>query len=423
MVRALLASSPGLAQRRPIKKWSAIGALLVATFYLGISGAHVATQRAYVMLAIMLLAVLLDRRAITLRNVALAAFVLLIIAPESILTASFQMSFAATIALVATYEELTAWSQSRPQLVDRHASGLSGWAWRFIIGLVVTSFVAGLATTPFAIYHFQRAAPLTMMANLLAMPVFGLLVMPMAFLSVLAMPFGLESLPLTVMSWGLSWIIDIAHQVSDLTGPAGGVRMVPALSLGLVVAGFLWLALWRRPWRIFGLIPIVLAVPLAALAPRADILVGADGTAAAARGADGRLTMIAATNARFTIENWLRTDADPRNVDAGDLSDGVRCDPLGCIAELDDRGKLSVVLRPGAFAEDCHLADIVVSRFDAPPSCADKAVVIDRGRLSHFGAHALYRLDDDGQGGHQYRITTAYPAIQRPWMPAFNNGE
>jgi competence protein ComEC len=94
MVRALLASSPGLAQRRPIKKWSAIGALLVATFYLGISGAHVATQRAYVMLAIMLLAVLLDRRAITLRNVALAAFVLLIIAPESILTASFQPSTA-----------------------------------------------------------------------------------------------------------------------------------------------------------------------------------------------------------------------------------------------------------------------------------------------------------------------------------------
>jgi competence protein ComEC len=335
ILRALLALSPGLALRHPIKKWAAVGALLVATVYLGISGAHVATQRAYIMLAIMLLAVLVDRRAITLRNVALAAFVVLILSPESLLTASFQMSFAATIALVAVYQELTAWSHRRPQLVDdSRAYGIAATVWRFCAGLFVTSLVAGLATTPFAIYHFQRMAPLTLLANLLAMPALALVVMPMAFLAVLLMPLGLEYLPLAAMSWGLGWIIGVAEWTSGLTGAAGGVRMVPALALIFVVVGFLWLALWRQSWRLFGLVPIAVAVPIAVLAPRPDILVSPGGSAAAIRGGDGRLSVIAGPGSRFAIDNWLRADADPRDADTEGLSNGVACDPLGCIARI-----------------------------------------------------------------------------------------
>jgi competence protein ComEC len=395
----------------------------VATVYLGISGAHVATQRAYVMLAIMLFAVLVDRRAITLRNVALAAFVVLFISPESLLTASFQMSFAATIALVAAYEELTAWSYRRPRLADPRAYGITGKAWRFAAGLFITSLVAGLATTPFAIYHFQRMAPLTLLANLLAMPFLTLVVMPMAFLAVLLMPFGLESLPLAILNWGLGWIIGVAEWTSGLTGEAGGVRMAPALALAFLVAGFLWLALWRRSWRLFGLIPIGLAVPITVLAPRPDILVSPAGSAAAIRGSDGRLSVVTGPGSRFAVENWLRADADPRGSDAPNLSDGIVCDPLGCIAGIDDDAKLSVVLRPGAFAEDCHLADVIVSRFDAPAICQEKAIVIDRERLATYGAHALYHVGTDDSGHPRYRIATAYPAVQRPWMPAFSSGE
>jgi competence protein ComEC len=422
ILRAFFALSSGLALHHPIKKWAAVGALLVATVYLGISGAHVATQRAYVMLAIMLLAVLVDRRAITLRNVALAAFVVLIISPESLLTASFQMSFAATTALVAVYQEVTDWSHRRPQLVDS-AYGVAATAWRFCAGLFVTSLVAGLATTPFAIYHFRRMAPLTLLANLLAMPALALVVMPMAFLAVLLMPLGLEYLPLAAMNWGLAWIIGVAEWTSGLTGSAGGIRMAPSLALTFVVGGFLWLALWRQSWRLFGFIPIILAVPVAVLAPRPDVLVSPGGTAAAIRGSDGRLSVIAGPGSRFAIDNWLRADADPRDVDAGSLSDGVACDPLGCIARIDEEAKLSVVLRPPAFAEDCHFAEIVVSRFDAPPTCRSGAIVIDRESLANRGAHALYRLGTDDRGRPRFRITTAYPVVQRPWMPAFSSGE
>lgn len=423
IIRALLALSRRLTLHHPIKKWAAVGALLVATVYLGISGAHVATQRAYVMLAIMLLAVLVDRRAITLRNVALAALIILILSPESLLTASFQMSFAATIALVAVYQELTEWSHRRPQLITSNAHGVIALVWRFCAGLLITSLVAGLATTPFAIYHFQRMAPLTLLANLLAMPALALVVMPMAFLAVLLMPFGFEYLPLSAMNWGLGWIIGVAEWTSGLTGGAGGVRMAPALSLVFVVSGFLWLALWHQSWRLLGLVPIALAVPIAALAPRPDILVSPSGTAAAIRGDDGRLSIVAGPGSRFAIDNWLRADADPRDADTEGLSNGVACDPLGCVARINEKAELSVVLRPAAFAEDCYLADIVVSRFDAPATCGSGAIVIDRESLTHRGAHALFRLGTDDRGRPRFRITTAYPVVQRPWMPAFSSGE
>jgi competence protein ComEC len=424
LIRALLALSTRLALRWPIKKWSAIGALGVATFYLGISGAHIATQRAYIMIAIMFVAVLLDRRAITLRNVALSAFVVLLIAPESVLTASFQMSFAATIALVAAYEELSERFANRPRLGDRRGPGLFGRGWRFMSGLFFTSLVAGLATMPFAIFHFQRTAPLTLVANMLAMPLVATIVMPMVLASIMLMPFGLEIVPLTIMSWGLSWVIAVAKWTSEWTGGAGGVPMAPPLFLLCIVTGFLWLALWRERWRLLGVIPMLAAIPIAILAPRPDILVNGEGTTAAIRGEAGRYSMITGKSNRFTIENWLRADADPRKAKAEDIAEGVLCDPIGCIGKYGEQEmKLSLVLQREAFWEDCRLAGIVVSSLSAPEGCEDSAIVIDRARLRRYGAHAFYRIDGAESAVPQFRIETAYPEIARPWMAAFNSDE
>lgn len=423
LIRALLALSSELALRRPLKKWAALGALAISTFYLGISGAEVATQRAYIMLAIMLVAVLLDRRAITLRNVALAALVVLVISPESLMSVSLQMSFAATVALVAAYEEISARSDRRLRLADRRDLGMLGWAWRSVGGLFVTSLVAGLATMPFGIFHFQRVAPLALVANMIAMPAVGLIVMPMALAAVVVMPLGIEALPLTVMNWGVAWMIAVAEWITAWSGDAGGVRMMPALSLLLIVGGFLWLALWHERWRLLGIVPMLAAIPLALAAPRPDILVGEDGTTVAVRGVDGRLTIIGGKGERFTIESWLRADADPRKADSPDLSEGVRCDPIGCIGKTGAaKTVVSLVLRPEAFAEDCRIAAIVVSRLDAPPWCGDAAVVIDRDRLDRRGAHALYR-NHDLEARPAFRVETAYPEIPRPWMRAFSSGE
>ena len=290
LIRALLALSPMLALNFPIKKWAAGAALAVATFYLGISGAEVATFRSWVMLAIMLGAILIDRRALTLRNVALAALIILVFSPESLLSISFQMSFAATVALIATYEAIA-------QRTDRALASLGDRTVfirirESITTLFLTSLIAGLATAPFSAFYFQRLAPLTIVANMAVAPAVGFVVMPMALLAMVAMPFGLEVVPLTIMKWGLVWMVEVAEKTAAWSAGLGGVPMPPVAALLLMIAGLLWLALWRQSWRFAGVVPIAVALPLVLFAPRPDLIVDDSGAAVAVRGADGRFSIM-----------------------------------------------------------------------------------------------------------------------------------
>jgi len=412
LVRAVLALSPALALRYPIKKWAATAALAIATLYLGISGSEVATVRSWLMLAIMLGAVLLDRRALTLRNVALAALLILAISPESLLSISFEMSFAATVAVIATYEVI---SRRRRQ----HLAELSperGWPARLrqTLGtLLVVSLAASLAVTPFAAFYFQRVAPLSVFANMATGPAIDFIVMPMALLAVLLMPFGIEILPLTVMKWGLTWMTAVAAKTADWTAGLGNIAMPPQAALLLMTAGFLWLALWRERWRLAGVAPILVALPLAVLLPRPIVLVSEDGTAAAVRGADGHFSLLGGKTANFEKQLWLRADADGRDLADPGLSTGVACDALGCTSRLGsgEGALVALATRIDAMEEDCREAAIVIARFDAPADCASRALVIDRRALALGGAHAVY-AEDKG-----YSVRTAYPAVRRPFMP------
>ncbi len=411
LLRALFALSTTLALGYPIKKWAAWGALAVATFYLGLSGAEVATVRSWVMLAIMLAAVIADRRAITLRNVALAAWVILLLLPDSVLSASFQMSFAATVALVSAWEAVAERRAASPSLASAGDGGVRRRVREAVSAAVLTSLIAGLATLPFGIYHFQRVAPLTLFANLATAPIVGIVVMPAALATVLAMPFGIEGLPLTLMGYGLDWMRWVAGEAARWSAGAGGVAAPPLLALLLVVAGFLWLALWQTRWRLAGLAPILCAVPLALFPARPYVLVAEDGRAAAVRGADGRLTILGGKGASFEIGNWLRADADARSDRDPTLRAGATCDGEACIAALADGRKLALVLEPDGLGAACAEASVVVTRLRAPRDCA--AIVVDRHVLMRGGAVALYRVS----GSDSLRLETAYPAIRRPWMP------
>jgi len=190
VIRAVLALIPSLAHRRPIKKWAASGALLAATFYLLLSGAEVATQRSYIMIAIVLIGVMLDRPTLTFRTLAVAAIVVLLLAPQAIVHPGFQMSFAATLALIAAYQHGLPW---RPDQDSQLGTRMALWGVREVASLIFASLVAGLATTPYAAFHFHRLAPYGVLANLLAMPVVSAVVMPMGILGVLTMPFGFDA--------------------------------------------------------------------------------------------------------------------------------------------------------------------------------------------------------------------------------------
>ena len=215
-VRALLALIPGLTVSLPIKKWAAAAALVAAAFYLLLSGAEVATQRSFFMTAIVLIAVMVDRRAVTFRTLAVAAMIVLIAAPEALVHPSFQMSFAATLGLVALVQF------GLPRLFATPDSSVTErialWGGRELAMLLLASLIAGLATTPYAAFHFHRITPYGVLANLAAMPVVSALVMPAGLLGLLAAPFGLDGLCWTLMGWGIDWMIAVTRWVAALPG-------------------------------------------------------------------------------------------------------------------------------------------------------------------------------------------------------------
>jgi len=264
-VRALLALVGPWALRYPIKKWAAASAIAGALAYALIAGSTVPTQRAFLMVGLVLLAVMLDRRGLSIRLVAWAALAILILQPESLLGPSFQMSFAAVTALIASYEVI---SEHR-RYYDYGASSVPPWlrkAGIYLAGVALTTLIAGLATAPFAVFHFNRFADYGLAANLLAVPVTAMWVMPWAVMTFLLMPFGMEGLGLTPMGWGVDVIIKVAETVAGWDGAVTLVPAMPVAALVAMVLGGLWLALWRRRWRALGLGGLYAGVWLAVMA-------------------------------------------------------------------------------------------------------------------------------------------------------------
>ncbi len=416
LLRGLLAASPSLALNRPIKKWAALAALAVGLVYLGLSGGNVATIRAYVMAAVMFAAIVIDRPAISLRNLAIAAFVVLALRPESVGEPGFQMSFAAVAALIAGWE---VWrDRRRLHLAEPSPSPIMRGArltLRAFAGIALTTLIASLATAPFAAFHFQKLAAYSLAGNLAAMPLVSLLVMPAGLFSLVAMPFGLDPLVLPVMFAGIDALLTIAAGIAGLPGALVVTPRMPVASLLLVSGGFLWLVLWRPRLRLFGLAPIAAGLLLAPLAARTpDVLMTAAGRAVAVRDAGGVLRFAGSRADSFVVGQWLAAEG-PRAPDRQAIRDGVACDRLGCI--LRGRGGLVVahVRDAAAFIEDCRRADIVLTPLRAPDDCA-ASLVLDARATSRRGAHAVYLEGPDNDPMKTIRIITAWPQVRRPWQ-------
>jgi competence protein ComEC len=404
-IRLLLSAIPSIALRYPTKKWAAVGAMLGALGYLLISGAAFATVRSYIMISIMFLAVLLDRPAIALRNVALAAFAILIAWPESLFDAGFQMSFAAVVALVSVYERLRLGDAQRQGPVRR---GFIANALFFLGGIIISTLVAGLAVAPFGIYHFHNTQQFAMLANLLAIPICNLVVMPAALAALVAMPVGLETGPLWLMGLGIEAMLWCAHAVSRLPGAVGRVPAIPAYAFGLIVVGGLWCALWGTRWRLLGAVPVALGLMLAPGGQRPDVLIGRGAGLIAVRGADGRLSALAGRGSQFELARWLEHDGDARAPAEVGKGQAFRCDGQGCTARVKGL-RLAIANSAATLRDDCALAAILVLTFPKPKNCRP-AVLIDSEDLKLRGAHAL--TIEDGK----VRVETVADARgDRPW--------
>lgn len=294
-----LGAIPPLALRLPVKKIAAGVALVAAAAYLALSGRDVATERAFIMVAVMLVAVLFDRRAISMRSVAMAGLVVMLLRPESLTQPGFQMSFAATVGLVAAFE----WLRTLPPGVRGR-----GWLWG-AVALFVSSAVAGAASAPYAAIHFNRLAPYGLLANLLASPAMGLLVMPGAVLTAVLAPLGLAAPVLWMVEAGSRWVLFISAWVAGLEGAVSAVPAPPAAVMPLFSLGMIWLVLWRGWLRWAGGLAALLAFWLWAGAERPALLIAPDGALVGVMGPEGR-ALSKPRGAGFVAANWLEKDGD-----------------------------------------------------------------------------------------------------------------
>ncbi len=393
-VRFCLAAWPWLALRVALHKVAALVSLAAAAGYLALSGGNVATERAFVMAAVALVAVLADRRAISLRAVALAALIVLTFRPEALPGPGFQMSFAATVGLVAVFSAIRDWRAQRPN------DALPRWRkWIApVLAVVISSAVAGAATAPVSATHFNQIARLGLLANVLAVPVMGAAVMPAAVVAACLMLIGFEAPALWVMGVGIDWVLGVAHWVAAQPGAVTQVPSPPAGVLPLMAFGGLVICLWQGRLRGLGVLPMVVAFWLWATTDRPAILVAEDGGLVGVMTDQGR-ALSRAKGGGFAARTWLENDGDP--AEQGDAAARWAMVPNGMIRHVTGKKRAAGLL-------GCDGARLIVANAKVAPM--QGCLVLDAPTLRKMGSVALW---DTGNG---WGLTPARtPGHVRPW--------
>jgi competence protein ComEC len=408
-VRGGLALIPPIALRYPIKKVAAGITLLVLACYLLLSGAAIPTQRAFVMNGLVFGAIIIDRLRISMRVCAIAAAVVLVIEPASLVGVSFQMSFGAVVALIAVYETYGA---RLGRLL--HSRSISGRILGYCGGVVVTTVVATLGTYPFSIYHFHHLALYSPLANVIAVPLSAMWTLPWGVVTCLLMPLGLERLALVPMGWGIDITIWVAQHVSALPGDVWAMPRLPPEGLLLISLGGLWLCLWRGPWRRWGVVAIAAGFASMMLTRPPDILIADGGRFVAARAADGHY-LVSADKGEKIVRSFFASETGEA-LAAWPASGSGSESGLDCAGELcvyAARGRrVAIATGDAALPIKCGGLDAIVSQVPAGFRCRSMMPVIDRIDSWRRGSVALW-LDREGVTVESANESRG----DRPWVP------
>ncbi len=410
VVRAFLALSPGLAQNYPIKKWAAAAALIFGFVYMLLAGSQAATQRSYIMLAVVFLAILLDRPAFSLRSLALAALLILVLQPESAIQASFQMSFMAVMGLAAFFEH---WNKPAAAIEYRIESRLkqhSRKILKLVIAAVLTTLVAGAFSSIPAAYHFGRLAPYGVLANGLAIPVMSFIVMPFALLSVVLMPFGLEALPLAILGKGLELVLAISGYVAALPGAQHIIPQLPIASAIGFATGAACICLIKGKARYVGISFLVAALGLAQFSVLPDIFVEKTAANVAFRDATGDLVFVNASKGRFSGEKWLQASGEEATFKEAARRAGWVCAGRSCRATVNGK-TLAFFMQGDGPQPSCDKLDIVVANYPLRNACKGVRTRIDRFDVWRSGAHSIII-----QNGEAVLTTARNLSGNRPWV-------
>jgi len=395
LVRALLALSPSLAMSYPIKKWAALAGLAMGFAYMMLAGPSVAPQRSYIMLSVMFIAILVDRPALSMRNLAIAALIILVVMPEAALTASLQMSFLAVMGLLAFHDAWSKWLMRGERadlgLIARAARAVSD----AVLAAAFTTLAAGGMSSIAAAYHFGRLAPYSLIANLLALPVMSIIVMPMALLAVMVMPLGLEVLPLRMMDEGLVLVQAISDWVSGLPSAQGLIPALPLSAALLLSFAAIILCLTKGMLRLLALPIAATALVIAVFVQRPDIYIDAAAKNVAIRTDRNELVPAHPRRGRFAAGLWLRAEGDGATPADASHRSGWACEGAVCRASVKGRRVIYLTDEQPAMTIPCAEADILIAAFPLRGRCRSVPVRIDRFTVWRAGAHALY-LDEHG---------------------------
>jgi competence protein ComEC len=466
--RMLMALVPGFAERYPAKKFAAAGALVMVTLYILVSGGAISAVRSWIMICVMLVAVLFGRSAISLRNVAISAILILLVTPSAVTNPGFQMSYAATLGLVAGY---AAWRE-RP--VHRESRGgpfalFGGAAGRFFGGLILSSLIGGFATLIYSIGHFHRIPAYGLAGNLLAMPVISIIVMPFGLIAVLLMPFGLDAIPFAIMGKGIEWMIALSTWVAGWKGEIVTGR-IPEIAFLLIGIGGGLVCILRTRLRHAGTLLVLGGILVACWSgqgTRPEVLVSEDGRLVAVL-RNGKAATNRARPPDFIYAQWRRAlrlaellkpeirktagltvDADKVDAEKRDTAttarqkrprrqadrekakaamaaafdrartrDGFICEAKAFCAAVSPSGWRIVALEDLAFlGTACDGADLVIVpvaiRLEA---CRSDARLITTRHLRKTGTLEIQPADGQAHSSlNDARFLPAIKTLQRPW--------
>jgi competence protein ComEC len=415
----VLALISPLALRLPVKKIAAVGALIALGAYFVISGASVPALRSLVMAFVAFGAILLDRPAISMRGLALATLLVVLILPESVLEPGFQMSFAATVALVALFEMWKHRSKPAlpaPGLIIGFLQGVAG----AIGGVLLLSVVAQFATDPFAIYHFQRFSIYALPSNLIAEPIISFLVAPAAVAAAALAPFGHADAPLQFMASALELVASIGQTFGDRAEAVQALPRPPDVAFLLCVTALLWGCLWRG-WLRWGALAFLAASAVAyASAPRP--FAAFDGDLRAVFGQEqGRWTMAAGRGRSTYARDRLGAMLGISPPALEHIAPPVSCSANLCRWTTPQRRQIVLVQTDAGFADACAPGAIVIARVASPPDFAVRChplAVMDQPEVARRGGALITET------AHGLAIERAFPDnVRRPWTPRNSQDE
>ena len=403
LARFLAGYSEWLLLRIPAKFIASIAAFIGGCAYAALTGFHIPILRSLAMAALVLIGILIGRRAFSLRGLAIAAMALMLLNPSAVPGPSFQMSFSAVLALIAGYEVIGHHLQPRP---ERRLRGLG----RHIAALAYTSFLAGGASMPFAAYHFQQIQPYYILANLIAVPLTALLILPLGLLALALMPLHLARFALIPMGWFIRLILDLTHLVGQFPHALILVRPFPGFAVAAIALGLAGLGLLRSRARLIGLAPILLGLAVASHTSAPTALISARGNLTAIHTHHQTLILVAGRRDTFLLQQW-RPLWPSQNFT---IHRAAHFCAKG-VCRFDHGAILYALNRQALAAQGCGAARLVISPHPLHHLCAGPGITeIDRFTVWRNGAIALTL--------HRHRITRRTDRTiegVRPWVPAW----